>query len=78
MAPKLLTNELLLTLKTFSGYKYSLDKQKIIYLASQPDLKENKSFKELHIMDDDGTNGKRISEPGANIAESAFVLKGKK
>ena len=27
---KLLTNEILLTLKTFSGYKYSNEKQKII------------------------------------------------
>ena len=78
MASRLLTNELLLTLKTFSGYKYSPDKQKIIYLASQPDLKENKSFKELYIMDADGTNGKKISEPGANIAEPTFILKGEK
>ena len=45
MSSKLLTNEILLTLKTFSCYEYSPEKKKILYLVSQPDLKENKSFK---------------------------------
>ena len=44
---KELTNEQLLTLKTLSNYKYSPDKKKILYLISQPDLKEKKSKKEL-------------------------------
>ena len=75
---KLLTNEILLTLKAFSGYKYSPEKQKIIYLASQPDLKENKSLKELYIMNTDGTENKLISEPGQIMAEPTFILKGAK
>ena len=51
----LLTNELLLTLKNLSGYKYSPEKNKILYLISQSDLKENKSNKELYIMNSDGS-----------------------
>ena len=78
MASKLFTNELLITLKSFSGYKYSQEKQKILYLTSQPDLKENKSFQELYVMDANGTNEKKISEPGDNIAEPTFILKGEK
>ena len=78
MSSNLLTNELLLTLKTFSGYKYSSEKQKIIYLTSQPDLKENKSIKELYIMNTDGTETKLISEPGQSVAEPSFILNGEK
>ena len=78
MASKLLTNELLLTLKTFSGYKYSPNKQKIIYLVSQPDLIENKSFKELYIMNADGTENKLISDPQDSITEPTFILNGEK
>ena len=62
----------------FSGYKYSPCKQKIIYLVSQPDLKENKSFKELYIMNSDGTENKLISEPDDNIAEPTFIMNGEK
>ena len=78
MSTKILTNEDLLTLKSFSGYKFSQEKQKIIFLASQPNLKENKSSKELYIMNADGTEVKLISEPEQNIAEPAFILKGEK
>ena len=78
MSSKLLTNEILLTLKTFSGYKYSSEKKKIVYLTSQPDLKENKSVKELYIMNDDGTDIKLISEPGQSVGEPSFILNGEK
>ena len=78
MSSKLLTNELLITLKNFSGYKFSPNKQKIIYLVSQGDLKENKSNKELYIMNADGSDPKLISEKGQNIAEPTFILNGEK
>ena len=78
MSSKLLTNELLLTLKTFSCYEYSPEKKKILYLVSQPDLKENKSFKELYIMNEDGTEPKKISEQGQAIDGPTFILKGEK
>ena len=78
MSSKLLTNELLITLKNFSGYKFSPNKQKIIYLVSQADLKENKSHKELYIMNADGSDPKLISEKGQNIAEPTFILNGEK
>jgi len=78
MTSKLLTNELFLTLKGFSGYKFSPEKQKIIYLVSQSDLKENKSIKELFIMNADGTDVKLISEPDQVIAEPDFILGGEK
>ena len=60
METKVLTNEILLTLKSFSYYRYSREKQKILYLTSQRDLKENKSFNELYIMNADGTESKLI------------------
>ena len=75
---KLLTNELLLTLKNLSGYKYSPEKNKIIYLISQSDLKENKSFKELYIMNSDGSDVKLISPKEESISEPSFILKGEK
>ena len=78
MSSKVLTNELLLTLKNFSGYKFSPNKQKIIYLVSQADLKENKSNKELYIMNADGSDPKLISEKGQNLAEPTFILNGEK
>ena len=78
MSSKVLTNELLLTLKKFSGYKFSPNKQKIIYLVSQADLKENKSNKELYIMNADGSDPKLISEKGQNLAEPTFILNGEK
>ena len=74
----LLTNELLLTLKNLSGYKYSPEKNKILYLISQSDLKENKSNKELYIMNSDGSEVKLISTPGESISEPSFILKGEK
>ena len=73
---KELTNEQLLTLKTLSNYKYSPDKKKILYLISQPDLKENKSKKELYLINSDGSDAKLISAPGESIAEPNFILKG--
>ena len=78
MSSKILSNELLTTLRSFSGYNFSQEKQKIIYLVSQPDLKENKSSKELYIMNADGTESKLISEEGQAIAEPAFILGGEK
>ena len=75
---KLLTNELLVSLKNFSGYKYSPEKNKIIYLTSQSDIKENKSKKELYIMNPDGSDIKLISSPDESIAEPNFILKGEK
>ena len=78
MSSKLLTNELLLTLKTFSCYEYSPEKKKILYLVSQPDLKENKSFKELYVMNEDGTEPKKISEQGQAIDGPTFILNGEK
>ena len=75
---ELLTNELLLTLKSLSGYKYSSEKKKILYLTSQSDLKENKNKKELYIMNSDGTDIKLISSPGESVAEPNFILKGEK
>ena len=78
MSSKLLTNELFLTLKGFLGYKVSCEKQKIIYLVSQPDLKENKSSKELYIMNTDGTEVKLISSPNQEISEPDFILGGEK
>ena len=75
---ELLTNELLLTLKSLSGYKYSSEKKKILYLTSQSDLKENKNKKELYIMNSDGTDIKLISTPGESVAEPNFILKGEK
>jgi len=74
----LFTNELLLTLKNFSGYKYSPEKNRILYLISQSDLKENKSNKELYIMNSDGSEVKLISTPGESISEPSFILKGEK
>jgi len=74
----LFTNELLLTLKNLSGYKYSPEKNKILYLISQSDLKENKSNKELYIMNSDGSEVKLISTPGESISEPSFILKGEK
>ena len=73
-----LTNEIILTLKNLSTYKYSPEKKKIIYLISQSDLKENKNNKELYIMNSDGSEAKLISTPGESIAEPAFILKGEK
>jgi dipeptidyl aminopeptidase/acylaminoacyl peptidase len=78
METKVLTNELLLTLKSFSYYRYSPEKQKILYLTSQRDLKENKSYNELNIMNIDGTESKLISEPNTEIQEPQFILKGEK
>ena len=78
MEQKLLTSEILLTLKSFSYYRYSPETQKILYLTSQKDLKENKTFNELFIMNVDGTEVKLISEPGKNIYEPQFILKGEK
>ena len=78
MSSKILTNEILLTLKSFSYYRYSPESQKILYLTSQRDLKENKSFNELYIMNIDGTELKLISEPKINIEEPQFILQGKK
>ena len=75
---KLLTNELLVSLKNFSGYKYSPEKNKIIYLTSQSDIKENKSKKELYIMNPDGSDIKLISSPDESIAEPNFILKREK
>ena len=75
---KELTNEIILTLKNLSTYKYSPEKKKIIYLISQSDLKENKNNKELYIMNSDGSKTKLISTPGESIAEPAFILKGEK
>ena len=78
MSSKVLTNEILLTLKSFSYYKYSPEKKKIIYLTSQHDLKENKTLKELYIMNVDGTEPKLISEPDQSVEEPQFILKGEK
>jgi Tol biopolymer transport system component len=78
MSSKILSNELLTTLRSFSGYNFCQEKKKIIYLVSQPDLKENKSSKELYIMNADGTEAKLISEEGQAIAEPAFILGGEK
>ena len=78
MEQKLLTSEILLTLKSLSYYRYSPETQKILYLTSQKDLKENKTFNELFIMNVDGTEVKLISEPGKNIYEPQFILKGEK
>jgi len=78
METKVLTNEILLTLKSFSYYRYSREKQKILYLTSQRDLKENKSFNEIYIMNTDGTELKLISEPKKNIDSPQFILKGEK
>ena len=75
---KELTNEIILTLKNLSTYKYSPEKKQIIYLISQSDLKENKNNKELYIMNSDGSETKLISTPGESIAEPAFILKGEK
>jgi dipeptidyl aminopeptidase/acylaminoacyl peptidase len=75
---KELTNEIILTLKNLSTYKYSPEKKKIIYLISQSDLKENKNNKELYVMNSDGSETKLISTPGESIAEPAFILKGEK
>ena len=75
---KELTNEIILTLKNLSTYKYSPEKKKIIYLISQSDLKKNKNNKELYIMNSDGSEAKLISTPGESIAEPAFILKGEK
>jgi dipeptidyl aminopeptidase/acylaminoacyl peptidase len=75
---KELTNEQLLTLKTLSNYKYSPEKKKILYLISQPDLKENKNKKELYLMNSDGSDTRLISAPGEPIAEPSFILKGEK
>ena len=75
---KELTNALLLTLKSLSNYKYSPEKKKILYLTSQADLKENKSKKELYIINSDGTDAKLISTPGETVAEPTFILKGEK
>ena len=72
------TNELLITLKNLSCYKYSKEKDKIIYLISQSDLKENKSNKSLYIMNSDGSNINLISSPGESISEPNFILKGEK
>ena len=78
MEQKLLTSEILLTLKSFSYYRYSQETQKIIFLASQRDLKENKTFNELFIMNIDGSELKLISDSSKNIEEPQFILKGKK
>jgi len=78
MSTKILTNELLTSLKSLSGYNVCQEKQKIIYLVSKPDLKENKSSKELYIMNVDGTEVKLISKEGEAIAEPAFILGGEK
>ena len=78
MESKVLTSEILLTLKSCSYYRYSPQTQKILYLTSQRDLKENKTFNELCIMNVDGTELKIISEPGKNIEEPQFILKGEK
>ena len=78
MEQKLLTSEILLTLKSFSYYRYSPETQKILYITSQKDLKENKTFNELFIMNVDGTEVKLISEPGKNIYEPQFILRGEK
>ena len=78
MEQKLLTSEILLTLKSLSYYRYSPETQKILYLTSQKDLKENKTFNELFIMNVDGTEVKLISEPGKNIYEPQFILRGEK
>ena len=61
MEQKLLTSEILLTLKSLSYYRYSPETQKILYITSQKDLKENKTFNELFIMNVDGTELKLIS-----------------
>ena len=78
METKVLTNELLLTLKSFSYYRYCPEKQKILYLISQRDLKENKTYNELYIMNIDGTESKLLSEPKTEIQEPQFILKGEK
>ena len=78
MSSKILSNELLTTLRGFSGYNFCQEKQKIIYLVSKPDLKENKSAKELYIMNADGSEAKLISEEGQAIAEPTFILGGEK
>ena len=74
----LLTNEQLLTLKNLSGYKFSPEKNNILYLIFQSDLKENKNKKELYIMNSDGSEVKLISTPDESISEPNFILKGEK
>ena len=54
MESKVLTSEILLTLKSCSYYKYSPETKKILYLTFQRDLKENKASNELCIMNVDG------------------------
>ena len=78
MESKVLTNEILLTLKSLSYYRYSHETKKILYLTSQRDLKKNKTFNELFIMNIDGTELKLISESGKNIEEPQFILNGEK
>ena len=78
MSSKLLTDEILLTLKMLSSYKYSPEKKKILYLISQGNLKENKTLQECYIMNQDGTEPKIIINEGESIAEPTFIAKGEK
>ena len=73
-----LTNELLLTLNNLLGYKYSPEKNKIIYLISKSDIQENKTNKELYIMNSDGSEVKLISNPIESISEPIFIFRGEK
>ena len=78
MQLKPLTNEILLSLKNISNYQYSNEKKKILYFISQNDIKENKTFKELYIMNADGTETKLISDRSQMISQPVFILKGEK
>ena len=78
MSSKVLTSEILLSLKNLSSYKYSQEKQKIIYLISQNNIKENNTANELYIMNTDGTESKLISGPSQSLFEPTFILKGEK
>ena len=75
---KVLTNELMLTLNILSGYEHSPEKNKIIYLISQSDLKKNKNNKALYIMNSDGTDVKLISPKEESVSGPTFILKGEK
>ena len=72
------TNETLITLKNLTGYKYSKEKNKIMYIISQSNIKANKANKELYIMNSDGSEVKLISTQDESISEPAFILQGEK
>ena len=73
----LLTPELLLSFGRLSGVEVSPDKQQILYGVSYISVPENKSNREIRVMNADGSNQRQLTHTATSEREAAGIAGGK-